>query len=154
MARPKKLTPIEEKIKQIQEEAAMQIAELTKQLPWETRFKQVFDEYVLKNRYYLNEEMTGYLPDLTVLNAINGYLSESQLHIAFEESTFVTDNPNHSFNDYDSSYPTYIILNVSDSESNVLGYVKLYGHYSSYDGVEFDRWSFVTPKEITVRIFE
>lgn len=46
----------------------------------------------------------------------------------------------------------YTVIQIQDDEEEI--FVKLQGWYSSYNGVEYESWKFVQPKQKTITVYE
>lgn len=152
----KELTP-EEQIAAIRKEAAERIKELEKQLPWEKRFANAFNQYTKNNGRTIANCIRGYKPDdYEFENVVNKYLNEHNFKLVYKSASFDNDIYNQSPNnisDYDlSEYPVYAVYEVRDSQQT-FGYIKINCNYSSYNGNEYSGWVFVKPQQITCTIY-
>lgn len=46
----------------------------------------------------------------------------------------------------------YTVIQIQDDEEEI--FVRLQGWYASYEGVEYESWRFVQPKQKTVTVYE
>ena len=46
----------------------------------------------------------------------------------------------------------YTVIQIQDDEEEI--FVKFKGWYSSYNGVEYESWKFVQPKQKTITVYE
>lgn len=149
---------VEQQIAQIQKEAAEKIKQLQTALPWNKRFKNAFEKYLVGNRIDIAKYMTGSKPENHIEHEINDYLREVNLSIRYDSATFDNSLYNQSainnlVNQYDlTEYPVYTIFAVLEG-TNIIGYVQINCQYSSYNGNEYSNFYFVKPKEITCTVF-
>ncbi len=158
MARTKTTTEltVEEQIAQIRKEAADKIKALETSLPWDKRFTNAFNKYVKSNRHDVITDLSGHKVDSGVESEINCYLSEANLSIKYESATFDNDlyyNTSSTIDNFDlSEYPVFTVFAVLENKE-IIGYVQINCQYSSYNGNEYNGFSFVKPKEITCKVF-
>lgn len=149
------LTP-EEQITQIRKEAAQKIKELEKQLPWEKRFTTAFNQYIKNKSRIITEEIRGYKPDsYDIENTAADYLREQEFELIYKSASFDNDIHDQSQNDYDlSEYPVYAVYEVRNTKKETLGFIQINCNYSSYNGNEYNNWTFVKPQQITCTIYK
>jgi hypothetical protein len=159
MARTKTVAEltVEQQIAQIQKEAAEKIKQLQTALPWNKRFKTAFDKYLIGHKPDITRDLTGYKPDdNSIEHDINIYLSEVNLSVKYSSATFDNDLYHNSSNSIDafdlSEYPVYTVYTILENKE-VVGHVKINCLYSSYNGNEYNCFSFVQPKQITCTVF-
>lgn len=149
---------VEEQIAKIQKEAQDKIKELRNSLAWHERFKTAFNEYV---KYHSNDIAIGFIghkPENDFEDKINTALSDVNLRVSYDSSTFDNDIYNQGQMDnlvdsYDlSEYPVYTVFAIYEG-TELKGYVRINCHYSSYNGNEYSAWHFVKPTEITCKVF-
>lgn len=154
----KELTP-EEQIAEIRKEAAQKIKELEKQLPWEKRFTTVFNQYASNRQHIIVGCIDGYKPnDLSFENEINTKLKEQEFKLVYKSASFDNDlykQSQNSVDDYDlSEYPVYAVYEVQNLQKETLGFIQINCNYSSYNGNEYNSWTFVKPQQITCTIYK
>lgn len=156
VTKAKELTP-EEQIAQIRKEAAQKIKELEKQLPWEKRFNTAFNQYVKNNSRIIANCIRGYKPDDEFENTTSSSLKEQDFKLVYKSASFDNDLYNQSKNnptDYDlSEYPVYVVYEVQNLQKENLGFIQINCNYSSYNGNEYNNWTFVKPQQITCTIY-
>ncbi len=160
MARTKSTTEltVEEQIAKIQKEAQDKIKELRNSLSWHERFKTAFNEYLKHNSGDIAANLQGHKPEYGIERGINIALTDVNLKVSYDSSTFDNDLYNQGQMDnlvdsYDlSEYPVYTVFAVYEG-TEVKGYVRINCHYSSYNGNEYSAWHFVKPQEITCKVF-
>lgn len=160
MARTKVELTVEQQIAQIQKEAAEKIKQLQTALPWNKRFKNQFDKYIKlsSSKIDINSYMRGHEPEDYVVDKINNCLSEVNLSVKYDSSTFDNSLYNQSVinnlvDQYDlTEYPVYTIFAVLEGKE-IVGYVQINCQYSSYNGNEYGNFHFVKPKEVTCTVF-
>lgn len=154
----KKELTVEQQIAQIEKEAQQKIKELRNKLTWQQRFKPVFDKFLTVNFSSICQSLDGHDPTNSgIENDINCFLSDVNLKVTYECATFDDDFYNKTqvtVEDFDlSEYPVYTVFAVHDLQDNLQGYIKVTCNYSSYNGNEYNSWSFVTPEIVTCRMF-
>lgn len=158
MARTKAVAEltVEQQIAQIQKEAADKIKQLQTALPWNKRFKTAFEKYLVNNKKDIVKYMSGYKPENHIEHEINDELREVNLSIKYDSAIF--DNSMYNEGQFDvssydlSEYPVYTVFAVLENKE-VIGYVQIDCQYSSYNGNEYNGFSFVQPREITCKVF-
>lgn len=158
-----KLNDVEKEIEKLKKEYEKKVKELRSSLSWNKRFETAFNDYLKSKNHNVTALLNGRSPDIGTINEINSALNESGLFVAYNSCTFDNDLYNKSgavdlIDSYDlSEYPVYVIFTVKNksdtSAHDPLGYVKIEGNYSSYNGNEYNRWTFVEMQEITCRVF-
>jgi hypothetical protein len=59
-----------------------------------------------------------------------------------------------SYGGEDQGSDYYTVYKFTDNDTGEEVYAKFQGWYQSYDGAEYESWSFVQPKEKTVIVYE
>ena len=160
MARTKAVAEltVEQKIAQIQQEAADKIKQLQTALPWNKRFKTAFEKYIKlsSSKLDINSYMRGREPESHVVHEINDCLREVNLSVKYHSATFDSSLYNECVFDIESydltEYAVYTIFEVLEGKE-ILGYVQINCQYSSYNGNEYSNFYFVKPKEVTCTVF-
>jgi hypothetical protein len=153
----KELTP-EEQIAEIRKEAAQKIKELEKQLPWEKRFTALLNQYVSSRKQTIANCVRGYKPDESEFeDEVNAKLKEQEFKLVYKAASFdndLYDRTQNSIDDYDlSEYPVYAVYEVQNLQKETLGFIQINCNYSSYNGNEYNNWTFVKPQQITCTIY-
>ncbi len=158
MARTKAVVELtlEQQIAQIRKEAADKIKALETSLPWDKRFTNAFNKFIKNNRNNIAVDLNGHKIDIGIESEINCYLNDVNLSIKYESATFDNElyyNTTTTVDSFDlSEYPVYTIFAVLENKE-VIGYVKINCQYSSYNGNEYNGFSFVQPRVITCKVF-
>ena len=103
-----------------------------------TNFKQQVTEYLNNNREICKEMMYegGYATDWESDELPFGYKGVDSYGGEDQGSDF---------------YSVILIRNPDDHDEQY--HIKFQGWYTSYDGAEYDNWSFVEPKQKTITIY-
>ena len=158
MARTKAVVEltVEEQIAQIRKEAEDKIKVLKTSLAWNKRFTEAFNKYIKDNRHVITKDLNGYKPDIDAESKINSYLNDVNLRIEYDSASFDNELHRNTLNAIDnyelSEYPVYTVFAVLEG-TEIVGYIQINCQYSSYNGNEYNGFSFVQPKVIACKVF-
>ena len=157
-----KVSDVEKEIEKLKKEYEKKLKELRCSLSWNKRFETAFNSYLKSKSYNVESLFTGYAPEIETIEEINSALDEVGLFVTYNSCTYDNDLHNktgsNDFSHYDlSEYPVYVVFTIKEKSDTAahdpVGYVRVEGNYSSYNGNEYNRWTFVEMQEITCRVF-